>query len=270
MAPSATQTTLHELIAARTRAQGHRPLLTSYDDRAGGRTELSYATADNWAAKTAHLLHDELAVRPGGSVVVDVDGHWTAAVIALACWKLGAAVAPSADGARAGVICCHDVRLDEHPGGPLLVVGDGLRAEPLAPLPGRDDLVVLGDDVHAFADDYDDPQVGPDAPAVATAAGTRDHADVLRAAAAAGLGLGDGARVALAGRLDTIVGIELLAAVLVASGSLVTTRGPDDSAPWSRWQDERVTVALVPGDAVGGAPADIRAIADGGLGAAQP
>ena len=170
MAPSATHATLHELIAARTRSQGHRPLLTAYDDRTGGRTELSYATADNWAAKTAHLLHDDLGVRPGGSVELDVDGHWTAAVLALACWKLGAAVAPRADGAHGGVICCHDARLDDRPGGPLLVVGDGLRAEPLGLLPARDDLVVLGDDVHAFADDYDDPQVGSDAPAIATAA----------------------------------------------------------------------------------------------------
>jgi hypothetical protein len=92
---SQSQTTANTLAATldrRTRDRGHHPLLTVYDDLVDARTELSYATADNWASKTANLLVEELALQPGDTVALDVAGHWTAAVITLACWKAGLAV----------------------------------------------------------------------------------------------------------------------------------------------------------------------------------
>lgn len=41
------------------------PLVTFYDDATGERVELSARTFDNWVAKTANLLQDELNAGPG-------------------------------------------------------------------------------------------------------------------------------------------------------------------------------------------------------------
>jgi uncharacterized protein (TIGR03089 family) len=260
---SASVGTLARVVDDRTRALRDRPLLTAYDDRTGARTELSYATADNWAAKTAHLLAEDVGVRRGDTVLLDLDGHWTAAVITLASWKLGAAVAPVVDGehplADVRAVCCHTACLDRHPTGLVVIVGDGLRAEPIEPLPPRDDLVVLGDDVHAYADEYDDGVADPAAPALVTAGGARDHTDVLAGASRWRRLIGDGARIGLAAPLDSAVGIEMLAGVVLAGGSMVAAR-PGDAPPWGRWGTERVTVAVAAPDALTDAPAGMTTV----------
>src|SRR3712207_946385 len=85
---------LSHLMHLQTTAQGHAPFLTYYDDIAGERTELSYATCDNWVAKTANLLSEELEIGRGSRVALAVGAHWTAVVMAFACWRLGTCVAP--------------------------------------------------------------------------------------------------------------------------------------------------------------------------------
>ncbi|PBC79521.1 uncharacterized protein (TIGR03089 family) [Streptomyces sp. TLI_235] len=45
-------------------ADPSRPLITFYDDSTGERVELSAKTFDNWVAKTANLLQDELNAGP--------------------------------------------------------------------------------------------------------------------------------------------------------------------------------------------------------------
>jgi uncharacterized protein (TIGR03089 family) len=261
---SASTTTLARAVGDRTRALRDRPLLTAYDDRTHARTELSYATADNWAAKTAHLLVEEVGVGPGDTVLLDLDGHWTAAVITLACWKLGAGVAPDAAGAQPAAnpvaVCCHTSRLDRHPDGSVIVVGDGLRAEPIEPVATRDDLVVLGEDVHAYADEYDDTSVQPTSPAVVTATELRDHATVLTVARRRRGVVGDGARIGLAAPLDSAAGIDVLAAAVLAGGSVVAARSDGTTPPWPRWTTERVTVAVVESDASVTAPPGIAVV----------
>lgn len=69
-----------------------RPFLTFYDDATGERTELSYATFDNWVAKTANLLRDGLDVAPGDAVAVLLPPHWQAVVVTFAVWAAGAEV----------------------------------------------------------------------------------------------------------------------------------------------------------------------------------
>ncbi|MFF5176022.1 TIGR03089 family protein [Micromonospora sp. NPDC000089] len=64
-----------------------RPLLTWYDDATGERTELSGATLANWAAKTANLLVDELALAPGDTAGVLLPPHWQTAAVLLGCWS---------------------------------------------------------------------------------------------------------------------------------------------------------------------------------------
>jgi uncharacterized protein (TIGR03089 family) len=68
------------------------PFLTFYDDATGERTELSYATTDNWVAKTANFLRDGLDVAPGHAVTVDLPPHWQTVVVTFAVWAAGGVV----------------------------------------------------------------------------------------------------------------------------------------------------------------------------------
>jgi uncharacterized protein (TIGR03089 family) len=82
---------------------GDKPLLTWYDDAHDQRVELSFRTFDNWAAKVANLLVDELDAGPGDRVAVALAGHWQTAVVLAACWLVGAgvlAVDPDAGGSE--------------------------------------------------------------------------------------------------------------------------------------------------------------------------
>jgi len=257
---STTANTLADVIRTQTRDRQHRPLLTVYDDAVGARTELSYATADNWAAKTANLLVEELDLGPGALVALDVDGHWTAAVLTLACWKAGIAVVGCGAGTVGDLVCCHTSRLPAHQAGPVLVVGDGLRAEPLEPVAPRAGVVLLGEDVHAFADDHDGADVGAATPALVTATATLDHAAVLERAARWREAVGDGTRVGLAGALDGVAGQLLLAGVVTAGGSVVTDRPVPDAPRWDRWTTERITMAAGPPEALSDAPADVATV----------
>jgi uncharacterized protein (TIGR03089 family) len=241
-----------DLLASRTRREGHRPLLTCYDDLTGARTELSYATLDNWAAKTANLLVEEYDVRAGGTVALDLDGHWATAALALACWKLGAAVAAH-DGAGADVVCCHETRADRHRSGAVVVVGDGFAAEPLTPVNERDGMLLLGEHVHGFADDYDGTDVGGHTPALASAAGSVSHAALVACAGAWHDVLGDGPRVGLAAPLDHPRAFDLLAGVIAAGGSLVAVRAHAAPSYAARWTSERATVVAGPAGAVAAA-----------------
>ncbi|NDK91499.1 TIGR03089 family protein [Gordonia desulfuricans] len=75
-----------------------RPALTFYDDATDERTELSWATLGNWAAKTANFLVAELGSAPGDDVVVDLPEHWQTAGILLGAWWAGAHVHVPGDG----------------------------------------------------------------------------------------------------------------------------------------------------------------------------
>lgn len=74
-----------------------RPRVTWYGP-AGERVELSGHVLDNWVAKTANLLVEELDAGPGERVVLDLPVHWRTVVWALAVWRVGACVLPVAAG----------------------------------------------------------------------------------------------------------------------------------------------------------------------------
>lgn len=86
----------------------------------GGRVELSGRVLENWVAKTANLLVDDLGLMPGDHVLVDASLHWRTAVVIAAAWRLGAVVvlsgaadAPSGaeNGAAASPRTSHPVEL---------------------------------------------------------------------------------------------------------------------------------------------------------------
>lgn len=78
---------------------GHKPFLTWYDDARGERVELSYGTFDNWVAKVANLLVEELGAGPGERVAAVLVDHWQAAVVLAACWRAGVGVVVATPGA---------------------------------------------------------------------------------------------------------------------------------------------------------------------------
>src|SRR5437660_6789212 len=85
-------TTADRLLADALRNDPSGPFLTFYDDATGERVELSLTSLENWVAKTANLLVDELDLEPGETVVVDLPPHWQAAVIRLAVAVAGGLV----------------------------------------------------------------------------------------------------------------------------------------------------------------------------------
>ena len=81
------------LVRALATGDPTRPRLTWYGP-AGERIELSGKVLDNWVAKTANLLVDELDVGPGRRVCLDLPPHWRTAVWLLACWSAGGCAVP--------------------------------------------------------------------------------------------------------------------------------------------------------------------------------
>lgn len=93
-----------------------RPFVTAYDET-GGRVELSYATLDNWVAKTANMIVDGLAALPGERIVLALPIHWQSIAWLLACWHTGTVAVPAApeDGEplpEGDIVVCGPRRLD--------------------------------------------------------------------------------------------------------------------------------------------------------------
>jgi hypothetical protein len=123
-------TTPTDLLTRELRRDGSRPFITWYGAAPGERVELSVATTENWVAKTASYLCDELDVYSGDPVVIDPTLHWITAVLLLAGWEAGARIEtdPSASGQRL------DVRLDPMGAGlSVLVAGYPDLYSPVSP-----------------------------------------------------------------------------------------------------------------------------------------
>ena len=229
---------LGALVAQQARVRGHDPFLTYYDDLSGERTELSYATFDNWVSKTANLLAEELGAGRGSSLALGLVDHWIGAVTVAAAWKLGAVVrlgtSQDADVVVVAEADRNAVRAD-HPG--LVVVGDGMGGRVDQEGPG----LPYGDEVLAFGDDYDDPDVTMDDGAVVTAEGPVTQGEIHAAVSGA---LPDGARLFVSQPLDH--GQPRLATAVCAGASLVwcpRSAGADLSG---RMTAERATHSRAP------------------------
>lgn len=72
-----------KLIAHLLAADPASPRLTVYDESTGARMDFSAQTLDNWAAKIANMLIDELDLDSDSLITLDLPVGWQAAVIAL-------------------------------------------------------------------------------------------------------------------------------------------------------------------------------------------
>lgn len=251
---SRAQTPAQLLTAALTQDPA-RPLVTFYDDATGERVELSVATFDNWVAKTANLLQDELGAEPGDEVALLLPTHWQTAVWMHACWALGTvAVLDESRVPDATVVVSGPERREqaeecagERVAAALRPLGAGL-PEPVpgfldyAEVSGQPDHFVayapVGQDATALHVRTPDESATMDATAENdTAAGDAEtahrlsHAELLRQAGerAQSLGLSAGARVLSSRALDTFHGLlDGLLAPLSVGGSVVLCRNLDE------------------------------------------
>ena len=232
-----------------------RPFLTHYDDLSGARVELSLTTFENWVAKTAGLLVDDLDVQPGDRVLLDVPLHWQSVVVLSACWACGAVA---------------DVRgLDAYRRGDVVVTGPG-RAGEAASLPGAQ-LVALslrplggpfpgalppgavdhGRDALGHPDRFAAPPLASDRPALVDRGNrTRSAADVVADAVelARAWRVGTGARLLTAAPLHGPGLAAALSVPLAVDGSAVLCVELDRARLADRVVAERVTATLVDGE----------------------
>ncbi|WP_018023443.1 TIGR03089 family protein [Corynebacterium ulceribovis] len=75
-------------------ADAAAPRLTCYDEVTGGRTELSGATLENWAAKIANLLRTDCGLAPGDAIAVDLPVIWQAGCLLVGAWRAEIEVLP--------------------------------------------------------------------------------------------------------------------------------------------------------------------------------
>lgn len=62
------------------------PRVTVYDESRGSRMDFSAITLDNWAAKVANMLRDELDLEAGDHIGIALPANWQAVVIALGAY----------------------------------------------------------------------------------------------------------------------------------------------------------------------------------------
>lgn len=249
--------TMADLLRDALRRDAGRPFLTCYDDATGGRVELSYATFDNWVAKTANLLVDGLAAEPGERVALALPAHWQTAAWLFACWSAGLVAIPLGDRdtvPAADIVAADAARLPvAATSGAREVVG--LSLHPLgAPLP-EDAVQGLAGPVLDYATEvrgYGDRfapyvPVDPDAPALVVDDRELTGAELAAAARAAAerwaLTADDRvyATVSFATLDDLLAG---LLAPLAAGASIVSGQGGDGPVPQERLAAERITAVL--------------------------
>ncbi|MFJ1708921.1 TIGR03089 family protein [Kitasatospora sp. NPDC088346] len=236
-------------------ADSSRPLVTFYDDSTGERVELSARTFDNWVAKTANLLQDELNAGPEDRAALLLPAHWQTAVWLLACWSVGVTVIPGGEPADADLVV-------SGPDG--LTAAEACTGERVAlalrPLGGRfpqrpDGFLDYAAEVPGQGDRFAPySPVDPQAPALETSTDglplklTGEQTVELARAGAARLGLGPGDRVLSTLSYEDWTGLEAgLLAPLAAGASVVLCRNSDrlTSDQWEkRIESERVTLRL--------------------------
>ena len=219
-----------DILRAAVREDPGRPYLTHYDDALGSRVELSYATFDNWVAKTANLLVDEFGTDPGDHVVLALPAHWQTAAWLFACWSAGLVARPLGDDVTE-IPSDPEIRVIAADAGRL---GAALDA-------GAEDVVALS--LHPLGAPYD----GLPAGAVDYATEVRGHGDQFVTYARP-----DPNRPALIARNQTVTGGELAEAARTTAESFGLTAKDHVYAEVSMAEYADIVDALLAPMAAGG------------------
>jgi len=239
---------------------GHKPFLTWYDDARGERVELSYGTFDNWVAKVANLLVEELGAGPGDRVAAVLVDHWQAAVVLAACWRAGVGVVvatPGAGGAEVAAALDGTVAAfvrEEWVADAAQAAGGTTLVALTADLAGRSDhdlgaalrfarvVPTMGDLFTGDADPEGEAlRLLPAGEAASTAALLGEAARLVEAT-----GLGDGDRLLSGlGLLSPVGAAAGLLAPFGAGAGVVLARPFEPARFWRLLAAERVTVAAL-------------------------
>jgi len=239
---------------------GHKPFLTWYDDARGERVELSYGTFDNWVAKVANLLVEELGAGPGDRVAAVLVDHWQAAVVLAACWRAGVGVVvatPGAGGAEVAAALDGTVAAfvrEEWVADAAQAAGGTTLVALTADLAGRSDhdlgaalrfarvVPTMGDLFTGDADPEGEAlRLLPAGEAASTAALLGEAARLVEAT-----GLGDGDRLLSGlGLLSPVGAAAGLLAPFGAGAGVVLARPFEPARFWRLVAAERVTVAAL-------------------------
>lgn len=241
-------TTPADLVRTAARPDAARPFLTFYDDATGERIELSFTTLDNWVAKTANMIIEDLGARPGDRLALLLPTHWQSVIWYLACWTAGVVAAPDADPADADHVitdpdgveraaACHGERVLV----PMRPFGRPATDLPAGMLDYAAEVPAYGDQFAPYS------PVTDDLAALERSGGSATGAEVVEAArtAAAGWGLTAKDRVLVTADLGTADGLLAgLLAPLAVGASVVLCRNADEAVLPRRIQTERVTHRL--------------------------
>ena len=256
--------TLGDLFIS-TRADPARPFMTFYDDATGERVELSRLSFDNWVAKTANLIQDDLAATPGEIISILLPVHWQALVWLAACWETRLVAAPGLDPAKADhavVDPDHLAAAGRSPGErialPLLPLGGRFGEHGMDPLPPG--LLDYAAEVPRHGDRFASLSgpARPDDPALLLDARTYTQAALAAHGRDRGheLGLHRAARVLTDREASTMDGItDAFLAPLAVGGSTVLCRHLDRNRVDHRASAERVSDILLTGPDDQGQPA---------------
>ena len=211
------------------------PRITYYDDATGERIELSAATLQNWVAKTANLLRDDLGAGPGTRVAVLLPAHWQTAAVLLGIWWVGAEVVATGP---ADIALCTRSRLEEADaaaeGGEVAVLSLDPFGKPAEDLP-------IGVTDYATAVRVHGDQFAPERSAGAALEGASvDEALAAARARAESLGVDSDDRVMSLAPLS----VDDLLAVLLSGASLIMVANPDPALLGRRRETEKVTRTL--------------------------
>ncbi|MET1036132.1 MAG: TIGR03089 family protein [Arthrobacter sp.] len=207
------------------------PLLVWYGT-AGERVELSGHVFDNWVAKSANLLTEELDAGPGTVVALRLPAHWKSLALAFGALHTGAELvlepAGTAPGARVDVVASDDplAAAAGHPGAEVVAVALGAMALAF-PGPAPAGALDYAAEVRAFGDYYLAEPVDGGAPALRDARGAVDYAALFSPAAGDASGnalLGPGASLGRALREALTVWGGGDALVLLGDGVQATDR----------------------------------------------
>lgn len=89
-----------ELLSHLIHADPASPRLTVYTETTGARMDFSATTLENWAAKVANFLAEELEIEADDPVLIDLPVSWHSAVIAIGALARGADLHFPADRSR--------------------------------------------------------------------------------------------------------------------------------------------------------------------------
>lgn len=241
-------TTPAELLRAAARPDPSRPFLTFYDDATGERVELSFTTLDNWVAKTANMIVEDLGARPGDRIALLLPNHWQTTIWYLACWTAGVVAAPDLEPAECEHVVTDPGGIDRAAGCPGERVLVPMRpfGAPALDLPSG--FLDYAAEVPAYGDQFAPwAPVTDDLTALWRARGSATGGEVVDAARAAAeqWGLTAADRVLVTDELSSADGLlSGLLAPLAVGASVVLCRNADEAALPRRIATERVTRRL--------------------------